>query len=68
MSSIILKIAKEHGVRVRIAHSHASSQDKNLKYPIKLFYKRLIPYYATHLFACSKEAGEWMFKGLHLMC
>lgn len=63
MSSIILKIAKEHGVRVRIAHSHASSQDKNLKYPIKLFYKRLIPYYATHLFACSKEAGEWMFKG-----
>lgn len=63
LSSVILKVAKEHGVKVRIAHSHASSQDKNFKYPIKLFFRRYIPEYATELMACGKEAGEWMFCG-----
>lgn len=63
LSSVILKVAKEHGVKVRIAHSHSSSQDKNLKYLIKMFYRKFIPKYATHLMACGKEAGDWMFQG-----
>lgn len=63
LSSVILKVAKKCGVPVRIAHSHNSNQDKNLKYLIKLFYKKQIPTYATQLFACSKEAGNWMFGG-----
>lgn len=63
LSSVILKAAEKHGVPVRIAHSHCSSQDKNLKYPIKLFYQRQIPQYATELFACGQDAGEWMFRG-----
>lgn len=63
LSSVILKVAKKHGIKVRIAHSHSSSQNKDLKYPIKLFYKHLIPIYATDLFACSNEAGKWMFNG-----
>ena len=63
MSAYPLKIAKKNGVKVRIAHSHSKSQDKNLKYPIKLYSKRLIPKYATHLFSCGKEAGDWMFNG-----
>ena len=37
LSSVILKVAKKCGLPVRIAHSHSSSQDKNLKYFIKLF-------------------------------
>lgn len=61
MSSVILKAAAKHHVPVRIAHSHSSSQDKNLKYPIKLFYKRQISRYATDLVACGKDAGDWMF-------
>ena len=64
LSSVILKAAKNQGVPVRIAHSHSSSQDKNLKYLIKLFYKRQIPSFATELFACGKEAGDWMFGGV----
>ena len=63
LSSVILKVAKKCGVPVRIAHSHSGSQDKNPKYLIKLFYKQFIPAYATHLFACGTEAGEWMFGG-----
>lgn len=63
LSSVILKAAKKHGVPVRIAHCHSSSQDKNLKYLLKLFYMRQIPRYATKLFACSEQAGDWMFRG-----
>lgn len=63
LSSIILKEAKKCGVRVRIAHSHSSNQDKNLKLLIKLYYKRKIANYATDLLACSQEAGNWMFCG-----
>lgn len=63
LSSVILKVAKRCGIPVRIAHSHSSNQDKNLKYLFKLFYKRFIPTYATQLFACGDEAGRWMFDG-----
>ena len=63
LSSVILKAAKKHRIPVRIAHSHSSSQDKNLKYPIKLICKHSIPKYATDLFACGKNAGNWMFGG-----
>lgn len=63
LSSIILKEAKRCGLKVRIAHSHSSNQDKNLKLLIKLYYKRKIANYATDLLACSQEAGKWMFCG-----
>lgn len=63
LSSVILKAAAQHNVPVRVAHSHSANQDKNLKYPIKLWYKRFISQYATNLFACGKEAGDWMFGG-----
>ena len=60
---MILKVAARHNVPVRIAHSHNANQDRNLKYPIKLWYRRSIPQYATNLFACGKDAGDWMFSG-----
>lgn len=63
LSSVALKIAQKCGIPVRIAHSHSASQDKNLKYLLKLCYKRSIPTYATELFACGEEAGRWMFGG-----
>lgn len=63
LSSVILKAAQRNSVPVRIAHSHTSEQVKNLKYPIKLYYRRLIPRFATALFACGKDAGDWMFGG-----
>lgn len=63
LSGVILKIASQHNVSIRIAHSHSANQDKNLKYPLKLWYKRSISKYATNLFACGKNAGDWMFNG-----
>lgn len=62
LSSVILKAAKRQDIPVRIAHSHNNNQDKNLKYLIKLYYRSLIPKYATDLLACSDEAGRWMFR------
>ena len=63
LSLVILRAAAQHNIPVRIAHSHNANQDKNLKYPIKLWYKRSIPKYTTNLFACGKDAGDWMFGG-----
>lgn len=67
MAGIPLKAAKKHGVPVRIAHAHSSSQTKDAKYLLKLFLKRNIPKNATRLFACSRAAGEWMFGGTDFM-
>lgn len=63
LSSVALQCAQECGVPIRIAHSHSSNAVKNLKYLIKLHYMKQIPRYATTLFACGKQAGDWMFSG-----
>lgn len=63
MSAIPLFVAKKHGVKHRFAHAHSISQDNDWKFPLKLFFKRLIPLYANKLFACGNEAGKWMFNG-----
>lgn len=63
LSSIALKVAKKNNVPIRIAHSHNSSQDRNIKFFIKKHYMKSIPKYSTELFACGKDAGDWMFSG-----
>ena len=63
MSSIPLAAAKQCGVPVRIAHAHSSNQTKDWKYPLKRFFMRKISAVATHFFACSQTAGQWMFPG-----
>lgn len=63
LSAVALQCARESGVPVRIAHSHNAAQDRNLKYLVKRHYMKQIPAHATHLFACSRLAGDWMFGG-----
>lgn len=63
LSSIALKAAYQNHVPIRIAHSHSASQDQNIKIVVKKALMKSIPRYATQLFACSKEAGDWMFSG-----
>lgn len=62
LSGIVLKYAKKNGVPITIAHSHSSNQNKDFKYLIKVIAKKSIVKYSDKLFACGKEAGDWMFK------
>lgn len=62
LSGVVLKVAKANGVKFTIAHAHSASQDKNLKYLIKVLAKKNIKKYSDQLFACGDEAGKWMFE------
>ena len=62
LSGVVLKVAKKNGVRFTIAHAHSASQDKNLKYFIKVLAKKNIKKYSDKMFACGEEAGKWMFE------
>lgn len=61
LSAPVLRCAKRYGVSTRISHSHVSKMTFDLKYPIRMFYRRQIPSFATDMFACSEDAGKWMF-------
>lgn len=57
-----LKAAKKAGIPVRIAHSHNNETVHDIKYLPKLFMQRMFTKDATDLFACSEEAGKYLFK------
>mgnify|MGYP004467226021 CR=1 FL=1 len=57
-----LRAAKTAGVPVRIAHSHNNETVHDFKYLPKVFMQRLFAKNATDLFACSGEAGKYLFK------
>ena len=60
----VLKIAKKCGVPIRISHSHNTQYLTNNKIKIALnnLQKQQIKKYANYLFACSKKAGDWLYK------
>lgn len=58
---VYMLVAKLHGVKVRIAHSHNSNSEPTFKGKIKYLLSRMYSVYATDLFACSKVAGDYMF-------
>lgn len=57
-----LNEAKKAGIPVRIAHSHNNETVHDIKYLPKLFMQRRFTLNATDLFACSEEAGKYLFK------
>lgn len=59
-ASIYLKIARKHGM-VTIAHSHNTSSGTGFSAVIKNMLQLPIRHTAHYLFACSNEAGEWLF-------
>ena len=60
---MVLKYAKKIGVPIRIAHSHSIEfQTKNIfKKMFGNLLKPKLKKYATNFFACSEEAGKWLF-------
>lgn len=61
LGKFYFKVAKKHGVPVRIAHSHNSATEPTLKGKVKGVLAKGFPKYATHYFACSELAGRFMF-------
>lgn len=58
---ICLSIAKHNKVRVRIAHSHSASYEKNLKGYLKNITCKLMKYFSNVNLACSEKAGKYLF-------
>ena len=63
MSMIVLKEAKRCGIPIRIAHSHNTQHltNNNIKFLLNEYARKNIRKYANYLFACSEEAGRWLF-------
>ena len=59
-AAIFLKIAKRHGLKT-IIHSHNTSNGKGLGSLIKNILQLPLRNIADYFFACSLEAGEWLF-------
>ncbi|WP_328703134.1 glycosyltransferase family 1 protein [Alkalihalobacterium elongatum] len=60
-SSFVLRAAKKAGVPCRIAHSHLSDLGIDLKLPFRVYARMAMRDNANQYFACSKQAGEWLF-------
>ena len=62
-NSTILAIAKFCRVPIRISHCHNTNYTSQslVRRVLNNQLKKLIPIYATHLWACSQEAGEWLY-------
>lgn len=57
-----LRIAKKCKVKIRIAHSHSTSNKKEWKRNlIKNILRPFSKIYATHYFACGELSGEYLF-------
>lgn len=56
-----LRIAKEEGIPVRIAHAHNAYRGFNAKTAFRNYFRFRLPSYPTHKFACSEEAGLWLY-------
>ena len=62
LSVFPLFAAKLAGIKVRIAHSHSTTNKKEfLRNLIKNFLKLFSKTFATDYFACSELAGRWLF-------
>lgn len=59
-AAIYLKIAKKFGI-VTISHSHSTSNGKNISAVIKNIMQLPIRRIADYFFACSNEAGAWLY-------
>ncbi len=61
-SGMIMRATNKHGVPVRIAHSHNTQNEGGIAYQlVKNYYGKMINRYCSERFACSDDAGRWMF-------
>lgn len=58
---LVFLFAKFYKIEVRISHAHTNSTEKNLKGRVKFFLSKLVKYVSTDNYACSVEAGDYLF-------
>ena len=63
-SGFVLRAAKKYGVPCRIAHSHLADLKLDYKYPFRLYGRMYLKPNTNEYFACSKQAGEWLFPNV----
>ncbi len=62
LSIFPLRIAKKAGIKIRIAHSHSTTNKKEFKKNLlKQVFKPFSKTYATDYVCCSELAGRWLF-------
>ncbi len=54
-------VAIHNGVKVRISHSHNTKVEHTPKGMLKASLIQLVKYVSTHDYACSEEAGKYLF-------
>ena len=59
-AAIYLKIAKNFGLKT-ISHSHSTRNNSGISAFVKAVLQYPIRFVADYFFACSKDAGEWLF-------
>ena len=60
-SYLPLKVAKKMGVPIRISHSHNRPLGINPKLIVRYYFRFMLKFYNTHMFACGEEAGDWLY-------
>lgn len=60
-SYFALKIAKQMGVPVRIAHAHSVPKRFGIKMPVRIYFRHKLKGVYTHRFACSEAPAQWLF-------
>lgn len=61
MGFYALNGAQKAGVKVRIAHAHNTQIIRDYKWALKIVCKRLLPFAATDLWGCGRDAGIYYF-------
>lgn len=61
LARIYLKIAKKQGVKTTICHSHITSSEHSIKGILKSILKNNVWKYCDYRFACSTEAGKYLY-------
>lgn len=67
---VALEEAARAAIPVRIVHSHSSFANKGkfqkLNDYLNVKHRKKLAHIATHLFACSEKAAEWLYGGMSL--
>lgn len=60
VAAICVHVAQKYGC-ITIVHSHSTSNGSGMSAVVKYLLQKPIRYMADYLFACSYEAGAWLF-------